>query len=89
MEQENQHIPRQQVPSILSKVKILRGDSVLWVIVPILFIVSVLVVYSSVAKMGYADMGSETNSILMKHLLTIGAGLISMFIAYVLGSRIY
>lgn len=89
MEQNTQQIPRQQVPSILSKVKILRGDSVLWVIVPILFIVSVLVVYSSVAKMGYADMGSETNTILMKHLVTIGVALIAMVITYCLGSKLY
>ena len=60
---------RAQVPSILSKVTIFNADKVLMVIVPILFVLSALVVYSSVAKMGYAHMGTETNAIFTKHLV--------------------
>ena len=36
----------EQVPSILSKVNIFKGDRVLWVIVAIVFVVSLLAVYS-------------------------------------------
>lgn len=62
---------RDSVPSILSKVNIFNGDKVLMVIVPILFVLSALVVYSSVAKMGYAQMGTATNAIFTKHLIVI------------------
>ena len=62
---------RETVPSILSKVTFFNGDKVLMVIVPILFVLSALVVYSSVAKMGYAHMGTETNAIFTKHLVVI------------------
>lgn len=78
---------RLEVPSILSKVNLLRGDKVLWVIIPILFVLSTLVVYSSVAKMGYADMGTETNSIFTKHLFVIAIAIFAMFGTYILGAK--
>ena len=74
MDQNNQN----SVPSILSKVSLFKGDKVLGVIIPILFVISALVVYSSVAKMGYAHMGTQTNAIFTKHLIVISLSLLTM-----------
>lgn len=74
MQQDN----RGAVPSILSKVNLFKGDKVLGVIIPILVIISTLVVYSSVAKMGYAHMGTQTNAIFTKHLVVISIALLTM-----------
>ncbi len=78
-----------EIPSILSKITLLHGDRVLWVIVATLMTISVLVVYSSVAKMGYAEMAGTTNRILMKHLAMVGASLVAMLIAYRLSCKQY
>ena len=78
---------RAQVPSILSKVTIFNADKVLMVIVSILFVLSALVVYSSVAKMGYAHMGTETNAIFTKHLVVILLAVITMMCCYFMGAK--
>lgn len=78
----------QSVPSILSKVNILRGDKVLWVIITVLFILSTLVVYSSVAKMGYADMGTGTNAIFTKHLFVMALAIFTLFGTYMMGAKL-
>ena len=78
---------REAVPSILSKVSIFNGDKVLMAIVPILFVISALVVYSSVAKMGYAHMGTETNAIFTKHLVVIVLTAITLMCCYFLGAK--
>ena len=78
---------RAQVPSILSKVTIFNADKVLMVIIPILFVLSALVVYSSVAKMGYAHMGTETNAIFTKHLVVILLAVITMMGCYFMGAK--
>ena len=77
-----------KVPSILSKVTLLRGDKVLWVIIPILFTLSALVVYSSVAKMGYAQMGTQTTAIFTRHLITMAVAAVALFGAYAFGARL-
>ena len=66
------------MPSILSKVRLFKGDKVLGVIIPILVVISALVVYSSVAKMGYAHMGTQTNAIFTKHLIVISIAMLTM-----------
>ena len=75
------------VPSILSKVSLFKGDKVLGVIIPILFIISTLVVYSSVAKMGYAHMGTQTNAIFTKHLVVISISLLTMLGFYFIPAK--
>ncbi len=78
---------RAAVPSILSKVTFFNGDKVLMVIVPILFVLSALVVYSSVAKMGYAHMGTETNAIFTKHLVVIILAAATLMGCYFMGAK--
>lgn len=75
------------MPSILSKVSIFNGDKVLMVIVPILFVISALTVYSSVAKMGYAHMGTETNAIFTKHLIVIFVSVVTLLCCYFMGAK--
>lgn len=79
---------RASVPSILSKVNIFNGDKVLMVIVPILFVLSALVVYSSVAKMGYAQMGTATNAIFTKHLVVILLSAVTYLGFYFVGAKL-
>ena len=81
---------REQVPSILSKVNIFKGDRVLWVIVAILFVVSLLVVYSSVAKMGYSPYWKpSTSHYLRNHIFAMGIALIALFLSYLGSCRFY
>ena len=75
------------VPSILSKVSLFKGDKVLGVIIPILLVISTLVVYSSVAKMGYAHMGTQTNAIFTKHLIVISISVLTMVGFYFMPAR--
>ena len=75
------------VPSILSKVSLFKGDRVLGVIIPILVVISTLVVYSSVAKMGYAHMGTQTNAIFTKHLIVISLSMLTMVGFYFIPAR--
>ena len=78
--------PTKSVPSIVDKVRLVRGDSVLWVITIFLMVISLLAVYSSTAKMGYNPrMGGTTSSFLTKHILTlIASGCIILLIYRVL-----
>lgn len=81
--------PQGGIPSLWSKITLLHGDKVLWVIVTTLLTISVLVVYSSAAKMGYMDMAVNTNSILIKHLLVICVAIVALLTAYKFNCRHY
>lgn len=79
-----------RVPSILSKVKLLPGDRVLWVIIAILLVVSLLVVYSSVAKMGYSPiMAGTTASHLRGHFIAMFISVIALLVVYRIDSKYY
>ncbi len=75
----------QEVPSILSKQRLLHGDKVLWVIVAMFFAISMVVVYSASAQLGFKD--GSTTIYLKKHILTLclSAGIVG--ICYILGAR--
>ncbi|MBQ7855729.1 MAG: FtsW/RodA/SpoVE family cell cycle protein [Alistipes sp.] len=79
------------VPPITSKVRLLRGDRVLWIIIPILLLLSVLVVYSSVANLAYRTGASNgtVGDLFLTHLMHIAAGVVVLFVVYLLGSKIY
>ena len=75
----------QQVPPLHSKIKLLKGDSVLWVIVGFLLVISLLVVYSSTAKMGYSPrMNGTTSGYLTKHIIVLILSIIAMFGSYII-----
>lgn len=71
----------EQVPSILAKRKLFAGDRVLWIIVTMLFAISIVVVYSGVAKVGFTDGGSP-NNFLKKHIIILGLSAIIMAVCY-------
>ncbi len=66
------------------------GDKVLWVIVAIFAVTSILVVYSSTAKMGY-DMSAtkSTTSFMNQQIIILVGSLICMIIAHRINSRFY
>lgn len=81
---------QKEIPSILTKVNILSGDKVLWVIIFILFVVSVLVVYSSVAKMGYSPFGQRTTAdYLRSHFISIIMSVTALLATYHISCRFY
>lgn len=83
--------PKSDIPPITTKVRLLKGDRVLWIIVPILLLLSILVVYSSVANLAYRTGGSNgtVGDLFFNHLMHIAAGVVALFFAYFMGSKVY
>lgn len=68
----------------------LAGDRVVWVITVALAVISILVVYSSTAKMAYSANAARTSAhFLHQQLLMLFAGVCGMVVAYRLNSRLY
>jgi cell division protein FtsW len=61
---------------LLNKIK---GDKVIWIIVLLLSLVSIAVVYSSVAQLAFKYKGGNTSYYLIKHSLIIGFGILLMY----------
>lgn len=75
-----------EVPSILSKRRLLPGDRVLWVIVAMFFFISAVVVYSSTAKMGFGE--GSTSGYLEKHILTLCGSIVLLLGCYAMGAKV-
>ena len=74
----------------LKWLQLLRGDRVMWTIIGVLMVLSLLVVYSSAAKMGYMPgTGGSTFSFLRKHLFTLIGTTVVMFTTYCMSCRRY
>ena len=58
--------------------KYLTGDKVIWVITILLSLFSLLIVYSSTSQLSYKFRGGNTESYILKHALTLGAGFLIM-----------
>ncbi len=66
------------------------GDRVIWVITAVLAVISILVVYSSTAKMAYdAHTVRTTAHFLHQQLMMLLVGVCGMVVAYRLNSRLY
>lgn len=66
------------------------GDRVLWIIIAVLAVISVLVVYSSTAKMAYdAHTARSTAHFLRQQLMILAASLLVMVIVQKINCRIY
>ena len=76
--------PKSDIPPITTKVRLLKGDRVLWTIVPILLLLSTLVVYSSVANLAYRTGASNgtVGDLFLSHLMHIFLGVIVLFSVY-------
>lgn len=66
----------------------LQGDRVIWAVVFALSLISVLVVYSSIGTLAYKKTIS-TEMYLLKHTLTVIAGLLAMWFAHKVDYRYY
>ena len=72
------------------KARIFTGDRVLWIIVATLAVISVLVVYSSTAKMAYDAHAARTTSHFLRQQLMILAGsLVVMLAVQKINCRVY
>lgn len=70
--------------------RLFSGDRVLWIIVAALAVISVLVVYSSTAKMAYdAHTARTTSHFLRQQLLILAASLVVMIFVQKINCRIY
>ncbi len=66
------------------------GDRVLWVIVAVLSIISVLVVYSSTAKMAYDDAAiRSTTQFLQQQIMSLVIGGLAMLMTHRINSRFF
>ncbi len=62
--------------------QLIKGDRVIWIIVLLLSLLSILVVYSSVAQLAYRFRAGNVYSYLIKHIVLIGAGFIIMYFTH-------
>ncbi len=77
--------PRERPPF-----KIFSGDRVLWIIIAALAVISVLVVYSSTAKMAYdAHTARTTSHFLRQQLMILSGSLVIMLVVQKINCRIY
>ena len=73
-----------------SDFRIFSGDKVLWIIVAALASISVLVVYSSTAKMGYNTRLDRTMSdFLWQHIISLGMATFVLLVVHKINCRIY
>lgn len=78
-------IDKKNMNQILSN---LKGDRWIWLIVILLSLISLLAVYSAIGTLAYKR-GVGAESILMKHLAMIIAGIVLMYISHKLDYRYY
>lgn len=78
----------QPAPSLLSRT--FRGDKVLWITALVLAVISVLVVYSSTAKMAYAASTLRTSAHFLRDqiLILVLSGAVMLFVQRI-NSRVY
>ena len=70
--------------------RLFGGDNVLWVIVVALMVISLLVVYSSTAKMAYMpNSGSSTTAFLRKQLFMLAACVVIIFVVHRINSDVF
>lgn len=75
----------QDVPSILTKRRLLPGDRVLWVITALFFSISMVVVYSASSQLGFK--GGSTSYYLQKHFITLCFSIGLLFGCYFMGAK--
>lgn len=71
------------------KLALFKGDKALWIIIAVLFLVSLLVVYSSTAAMAYREVGGNTSFYLMRQLRFIMIGFFTIIVVHRINYRFY
>ncbi len=78
----------QNEPTLLQR--LFRGDKVLWIVAAVLAIISILVVYSSTAKMAYASSGVRSSGhFLRDQLLILILSVMALLVVHRINSRVY
>src|ERR1700757_3051589 len=67
----------------------IKGDRVIWVVVLLLFLISVLVVYSSSNALAQKSKGGNTEYFLIKHGLMCMMGLVIMYLVHKFNYKIF
>ncbi len=68
----------------------LAGDKVLWIILSVMFIISILVVYSSTAKMAYdINNPSSTRGFLIAQIAWLALSIVSVFVVSLIKSKVF
>ena len=75
----------QEIPSILTKRKLLPGDRVLWVIVALFFAISLVAVYTASSKLGFSE--GTIDSELRRHFATLCLSAGVLFVFYLIGAN--
>ena len=83
MEAQLDHIEKQNLKSRF------KGDKTIWLIVLLLFVISLLAVYSSTGTLAYKYQDGFTEYYLLKHFILSGSGIGIMFLTHLLNYRIF
>ncbi len=67
----------------------LKGDKVIWITVFLLAVISILAIYSSASGLAYRMSGGDTESYVLKHAITLGIGMVVMFMIHRIDYRIF
>ncbi len=62
----------------------LQGDRAIWAVIAVLSLFSIMAVYSSTGTLAYREMGGNTESFLVKHLLIVTGGLFLTYLAHLM-----
>ncbi len=69
--------------------RLLRGDRPMWIIIVTLYVVSLLVVYSSTASMAYRNQGGNTSHYILEQALLVGFAFILTFVVHAIDPKYY
>ena len=75
---------KKSVPSILSKLKVLPGDRVLWAIVAMFFAISLVAVYTASSQLGFRE--GTIDRELQRHFMTLCLSAACLFGSYIIGA---
>lgn len=67
----------------------LKGDKVIWITVFLLSMISILAIYSSASGLAHRMSGGDTESYVLKHVITIMIGLVVMYLIHRVDYRVF
>lgn len=77
------------IEKFLKRVFRLNGDRVIWGVIILLFLISIMIVYSATGTLAYLKQGGNTAFFLIKHLLLIGGSSLLILIVKAIPYRYY
>lgn len=69
--------------------RIFEGDSIIWLVVFLLSMMSILVVYSATGTLAFKNMGGDTEHYLIKHTFLIVVALVAMWFCHQIDYKYY